>query len=220
MHDFAAAICIIKKYEGFNERACPDPRTGAEPYTIGYGSEFYPDGSPVLKGQLVSKKKALEYLLSEIDVIDGEIERLNLDLDPYMNCALLSFVHSVGWEAFLYSSIVDAIEREDFAEVIHEFNRWIFDDEHKVIGGLLERRREEANLFLTNVAEFSWMVPDVLLKAFRDYDASFHQVNAIRKFEQRVNPYVLSEFANEFGLGNSFSLPIQDEIEQLFYAME
>lgn len=220
MHDFSSAICIVKKYEGFNERACPDPATGAEPFTIGYGSEFYPDGSPVLKGQLVSRKKALEYLLAELDVIDSELEALRLDLDPQMHNALLSFIHSVGWEAFLYSSIVDAIEREDFAEVIHEFNRWIFDDEHKVIGGLLERRREEGNLFMTNVDEIAWMPPDVLLKAFRDYEASLRQVNAIRKFEEHVNPYVLSEFANEFGLSNTLSFPIDQEIERLFYALE
>ena len=83
-----------------------------------------------------------------------------------MKNALLSFIHSVGWEAFLYSSIVDAVERGDFAEVIHEFNRWVFDDEHKVIGGLLERRREEGNVFLTDIEEL-WIPPDVLLKAFR-----------------------------------------------------
>ena len=100
MHDFSSAICIIKKYEGFNERACPDPATGAEPYTIGYGSEFYPDGSPVLKGQLVSRKKAFEYLLAELDVIEGELDALKLDLDPHMKNALLSFIHSVGVGSF------------------------------------------------------------------------------------------------------------------------
>ena len=129
----------------------------------------------------------------------ASFDALKLDLDPHMKNALLSFVHSVGWEAFLYSSIVDSIERGDFAEVIHEFNRWVFDDEHKVIGGLLERRREEGNVFLTDIEELAWMPPDVLLKAFRDYEASIKQVNAIRKFEEHVNPYVLSEFANEFG---------------------
>ena len=220
MHDFSPAICIIKKYEGFNERACPDPATGAEPYTIGYGSEFYPDGSPVLKGQLVSRKKAFEYLLAELDVIDSELDALKLDLDPHMKNALISFIHSVGWEAFLYSSIVDAVERGDFAEVIHEFNRWIFDDEHKVIAGLLERRREEGTIFLTNIDERAWMPPDVLLKAFRDYQASLRQVNAIRRFEERVNPYVLSEFANEFGLDTTLSFPIEQQIDRLFYALE
>tara|TARA_S200002703_G_scaffold157646_2_gene166083 strand:+ start:8161 stop:8823 length:663 start_codon:yes stop_codon:yes gene_type:complete len=220
MHDFSSAICIVKKYEGFNERACPDPLTGAAPYTIGYGSEFYPDGSPVLKGHLVSKKKALEYLLSELDVIDGQVQSLNLDIDSCMHNALLSFIHSVGWDAFLYSSIVDAIEREDFSEVVHEFNRWIFDGEHKVIGGLLERRREEADLFLSNCERYLCKAPDILLKAFREYEASLAQVNAIRKFEQSVNPYVLSEFANEFELRTKHFLPFHQDIANVFYALE
>ena len=56
MHDFLLLSVLLKSTRVFDERACPDPATGAEPYTIGYGSEFYPDGSPVLKGQLVSEK--------------------------------------------------------------------------------------------------------------------------------------------------------------------
>ena len=137
-----------------------------------------------------------------------------------MHNALLSFIHSVGWDAFLYSSIVDAIEREDFSEVVHEFNRWIFDGEHKVIGGLLERRREEADLFLSNCERYLCKAPDILLKAFREYEASLAQVNAIRKFEQSVNPYVLSEFANEFELRTKHFLPFHQDIANVFYALE
>jgi lysozyme len=220
MPDFTPAIWIIKKFEGFSEKACPDPATGEAPYTIGYGTTFYPDGSPVLKGQLVSKKKALQYLNEELKVIAEELEDLHIELDHYMEAALLSFIHSVGWEAFLYSSIVDAIEREDFNEVINEFNRWIFDSDHQVIGGLIERRREEGNLFLTNIGDCSWTAPGVLLKAFRDYEASLSQVNAIRKLEEAVNPYLLSEFANDFGIATSRSSLIDHEIERLFYAVE
>ena len=64
------------------------------------------------------------------------------------------------------------------------------------------------------------MPPDVLLKAFRDYQASLRQVNAIRRFEERVNPYVLSESANEFGLDTTLSFPIEQQIDRLFCALE
>ena len=62
MSDFSLAINLICKYEGFNEKAYPDPNTNKEPYTIGYGTQYYPDGAPVKAGQKCTEEKALEYL--------------------------------------------------------------------------------------------------------------------------------------------------------------
>ena len=87
--------------------------TGEEPYTLG-GTQFYPDGSPVRQGQRCTYEKAVEYLFNEITVIEAQLRKLNLGLDPYMTQALVSFIHSVGWESFLYSEVIDNIEREDF----------------------------------------------------------------------------------------------------------
>lgn len=207
MSDLSRAIDIIRKYEGFNERAYPDPHTGAEPYTIGYGTQFYPDGSPVKKGQCCSQEKALEYLFHEINVIDSQLLKLNLKLnlglDDYMRQALISFIHSIGWESFLYSCIIDCLEVEDFSGVTEEIGNWIYDQDRKVIGGLLDRRREEMNLFLQEVDKSPWASTKILLAAFRNYTAAPHEVRAIRALEERINPYVLSEFANNFRLDDN-----------------
>ena len=106
MSDLSRAINLIRKHEGFNEKAYPDPATGEDPYTIGYGTQFYPDGSPVKRGQCCSKEKALEYLFHETAVIDTQLIKLNLGLDNSMRQALISFVHSIGWEPFLYSNAI------------------------------------------------------------------------------------------------------------------
>lgn len=198
MSDFSAAINIIRKYEGFSEKAYPDPTTGGDPYTIGYGSQFYPDGSPVKRGQCCSKQKALEYLFQEVHVIDTQLLKLNLGLDDSMRQALISFIHSIGWEPFLYSSVIDAIEREDFCAATEEMGRWIFNEEHKVIGGLLDRRREEIGLFLRDIDANPWSSTEVLLTAFRSYTAAPHQVRAIRALEEKTSPYLLAQFANDF----------------------
>lgn len=198
MADFSHAINLIRKYEGFNEKSYADPATGGEPYTLGYGTQFYPDGAPVKRGQYCSKEKALEYLFHEINVIDGQLSKLNLDLDDCMRQALISFIHSVGWEAFLYSHVIDLIEHEKLCAATEEIGRWIFDEEHRAIGGLLDRRREEANLFLQEAETLPPSFTDILLAAFRNYTASIGQVQAIRQLEQRTSPYVLSEFANAF----------------------
>lgn len=198
MADFAHAINLICKYEGFNEKAYADPVTGAEPYTIGFGTQYYPDGAPVKQYQYCTKEKALEYLFHEVSIIDTELQKLNLGLDDSMRQALISFVHSIGWEPFLYSEIVDAIEQEDFKTASDAISRWIFDEYHKVVGGLIDRRREEVNLFLQDIDANPWSSTEILLTAFRTYTAAPHQVRAIRKLEENINPYVLSEFANDF----------------------
>lgn len=198
MVPFNDAIQLIKTFEGFHEKACDDPSTGEEDYIIGYGTTFYPDGSPVRKGHLCTRDKALEYLNDEIKIISTQLIDLNLGLDLSMLNALVSFVHSVGWESFLYSNIVDCCEREDYNQAAKEMTKWIYDSEYKVIGGLVERRRREVTLFLSEITESTWVGSDILLKAFRNYVASPAQVRAIRKLQEAIDPYALSSFANDF----------------------
>ena len=200
MDNYRQAIDLICRYEGFNELAYPDPQTGAEPYTIGFGTQYYPDGSVVKKTQCCTQRKALEYLVDELTVLNTELLKLNLGLDECMHQALLSFCHSVGWESFLYSSIIDCLEVDDYVGVTEEIARWVFDADHQVIGGLLERRREEINLFLAEIEAKPWVATDVLLRAFRSYGAKPHETEAIRNLEASINPYALAEFANRFKL--------------------
>jgi len=201
MADLSEAIELIKKYEGFNEKAYPDPDTGSYPYTIGFGSQFYPDGSQVKAGHRCSRKKALEYLEYEVHVIDDQLTCLELPMTHNMRLALISFIHSVGWQAFLYSHIVDAMEISDYAYTIDLISQWIFDNNHKVIGGLIERRREEAQLFLDG-SQVKDGTNSILLKAFTAYSGSPTQITAIKNLESHMNPYTLSEFINSFCLSD------------------
>lgn len=217
MSDFSHAINLIRKYEGFSEKAYPDLTTGGEPYTIGYGTQYYPDGSPVKQGQCCSKEKALQYLFNEVQIIDNQLAKLNLGLDPCMRQALVSFIHSIGWQPFLYSSVIDAIEAEDFCMATQEMSSWIFDSEHKVIGGLLDRRREEVDLFLQEVDANPWASTQILLTAFRNYSAAPHEVRAIRELEENVSPYVLSKFANDFQIADRpWDEFTQEELDAIF----
>jgi len=196
--DYTSAIDIIKRYEGFNEKAYPDPVSGGAPYTFGYGTQFYPDGSPVKQGQCCTKQKAEEYLKHELKIIDIELDKLDLDLDADMYNALLSFIHSVGWDPFFYSTIIDSIETEDWYGVVENISRWIFDHYYKVIGGLVNRRREEVALFLANLKDECKPLGGILLATFRSYSGEPHEINAILELEKNLNPYVLADFVNKF----------------------
>jgi lysozyme len=216
VRNFGPAEYIIKKYEGFNDKAYPDPLSDGV-WTIGFGTQFYPDGSPVQQGHRITPEKAEEYLSDELHVIELDLLDLNLPLDQSMIQALVSFIHSVGWSAFFYSNIVDAMERNDVTCVVKEINKWIFDEDHKAIGGLVERRMEETTLFLTDVDDyFEPRIPNILLKAFRDYEASADEVQAIRRLESSISPYVLAEFANSFGLYGRKSFLSEFDADRIF----
>lgn len=203
MPSLKEALRLIKTFEGFNEKAFTDPTTGEEDFIIGYGTTYYPDGTQVRQGHLCTEQKAEEYLKNETDLIASEILKLNLGLDAYMLNALVSFVHSVGWESFLYSSIIDCCEQEDYVEASREITKWIYGNDHKIIGTLVDRRRHEVELFLSEYNSNAWTSNDILLKAFRNYTAAPCQVRAIRKLQERLDPYTLSEFANDFDVHNS-----------------
>lgn len=207
MYLYQDALSIIKAFEGFSEKAYPDSVTGGDPYTLGYGTQFYPDGSQVKQGHRCTKEKALEYLLYEINVIADELDKLNLGLDLHMKQGLVSFIHSVGWDSFLYSAIIDHCENENYVLAAQEFGKWIFDADHEVIGGLLDRRRQEVSLFL----DTGNIGGEILLKAFRNYTASPDQVAAIRQLEAEINPYALSAFANKFNADNTGDFDISEE---------
>ena len=211
MCSYKNAALLVKTFEGFNEKAYCDPNTGKDPYTLGYGTQFYPDGSKVKQGHCCTKEKAQEYLQHEIKIIAEQLDKLKLDLNLSMKECLISFVHSIGWDAFLYSEIIDLCEHKEYVLAADEFSKWIFDSEHQVIGGLIDRRRQEAKLFLKENDDNPWTSDQVLLKAFRNYAAAPHQVRAIRELEQHINPYVLSVFANNFSLGSITDIVLSDE---------
>lgn len=203
MSNFSNAVNLICKHAGYNEKAYADPSTGAEPYSFGYGTQFYPDGSPVKREQCCSKEKALEYLFHELNIIDDLLSKLNLGLPRSTQEALLSFIHSIGWESFLYSTIIDSLEEDNFYAAAEEIGRWVFDEEHHVIGGLIERRNDEIQLFLEDVDAVLPPSTEILLAAFREYSAAEHEVTAIRQLERKISPYILSIFANDFKVGST-----------------
>jgi lysozyme len=204
MFQFPRAANIIMRFEGFSERAIPDPVTGQMPFTFGYGCQNYPNGGPVRQGQRVTEEKAKEYLQLEMKQIAEDLDDLDLPIiDRNQQEALISFIHSIGWTPFLYSEIIDKIESGAEIRVPEEFMRWVFGPDHKVIGGLLDRRREEAALFSISMEQPPWMTGDILLAAFRNYQAHPDQVNAIRDLEKQVNPYTLAAFHAEFSKGTN-----------------
>jgi len=71
--DLAAAIALIKEFEGCHLSAYPDPLSGGEPWTIGYGTTRYSSGTPVQRGDKINVIEADMLLRLEIDRITDKL---------------------------------------------------------------------------------------------------------------------------------------------------
>ena len=112
--DLAAALKIIKEFEGRSLDAYPDPLHGWDVATIGYGTTRYSDGRRVSKGDTINAIEADILLRQEIDRIAAKLR----DTVPHwaamadhQKCALISFAYNLG-TGFYGAQGFETISRE------------------------------------------------------------------------------------------------------------
>ena len=97
----AVALPLVKEFEGCKLSAYPNPETGAEPWTIGWGSTAYADGRQVRKGDRISQEQADALLHTRLMHDATELaavlppeswQALNVN----QRAALLSFTYNCG----------------------------------------------------------------------------------------------------------------------------
>lgn len=116
------AVDLIQRFEGCRLMAYPDPGTGGQPYTIGWGSTYI-DGRPVMPGQQITQVKADSALLGEVSRIAHVIAlkvpnwaKLNIN----QQSALLSFSYNVGsyWPGAMgFSTITRTLKEERLKDI-------------------------------------------------------------------------------------------------------
>ena len=197
MYFFPNAFSLIKKYEAYYPTAVTVDDNDKEFY-IGYGLNFYPDGSPVKKGQQITKRKAEEYLQKQIKDISDWIDDCCLSINENQKEALVSFIHSIGLDAFENSLMFALVEENKFLNAAEEFTRWIYDENGYANPILIERRRHEKVLFLADLVQWDDFHTPLLLECFRTYKGKVQEDMAINFLEQKLDPYLLAEFFNIF----------------------
>ena len=137
---------VLKYYESCRLDAYPDPATGGEPITIGWGSTY-----PGLKlGDHITQAQADELLTRRLaDEFEPAVEGM-LTRHPLQHQfdAVVCWAYNVGTSAARQSTLVRVFnEGADSAQVAREFLRW-----DKANGqsmwGLRRRRAAERALFL------------------------------------------------------------------------
>lgn len=104
--DLSPALALIKEFEGCRLTAYPDPGTGGDPWTIGFGNTRYPSGKAVKRGDTITQAEADQMLRGEVDSIASYLsQRIPFwrEMSGNQKSALISFAYNVG-SAFYGSS--------------------------------------------------------------------------------------------------------------------
>jgi len=147
-------IKMLKRCEGFSAKAYPDPGTGGEPYTIGYGHT-----DKVKSGDIANEYQAGNLLLQDLQIAVKAINTyVTWPLSQNQFDALVSFVFNVGVGNFSKSTLLKMINAHDFTGAADQFLRWNRSGGN-VMAGLNSRRIEERELFISVTVSISSHVP-------------------------------------------------------------
>lgn len=134
-------VALIKSFEGLSLNAYPDPATGGEPVTIGYGHT-----GGVKMGQTITEAQADAYLRADLDRFEDAVSRLAPVTTQNQFDALVSFTFNLGEGNLSSSTLLKKHNAGDYAGAKAEFVRWNKAN-GKVMAGLTRRREAEADLY-------------------------------------------------------------------------
>lgn len=139
-----AALETIKRFEGCELRAYPDPGSGGDPWTIGWGAT----GPGIRKGVVWTQEQADARLREDVDrFAQGVVAALKTAPTTQAQFdALVSFSYNVGLQALKDSTLFRMHMDGDYDGAAGQFARWN-KAAGKVLQGLVTRRTAEARLY-------------------------------------------------------------------------
>ena len=139
----AAGLQLIKDFEGCSLTAYPDPGTGGEPWTIGYGHT-----GGVTPGMTITQERAEQLLEEDLEVFEKQVNDLvAINLTPNQFAALVSFQYNTG--ALATSPGLTLINERDFKEAWDDHFCLYINQGTPAEPGLIRRRAAEKALFFT-----------------------------------------------------------------------
>lgn len=133
---------FIKRHEGLRlEAYMPTPNDRP---TIGWGHT-----KGVRMGDKITLEQAQAFFLEDIAWVGEAIDKLvKVPLGVNQTDALYSFIYNLGEGNFASSTLLRKLNAGDYEGAANEFPRWN-KQAGKVLRGLVKRRAEEKELFLT-----------------------------------------------------------------------
>ena len=138
---------IEKQFEGCQLVAYPDPGTGGEPWTIGYGHT-----GGVKRGDMCTQAGADAWLLSDLrSAINAVHAGVIVPISDDEEGALVDLVFNIGSGNFAHSTLLAKLNAKDYHGAASEFGRWNHSG-GAVLAGLTRRRAAESDLFIKGIA--------------------------------------------------------------------
>lgn len=139
-----AAVDLVKKFEGRMLKAYPDPATGGDPWTCGYGAT----GPDVVKGTQWTIWQAEDRLMSDLAKFAKAVDQMvTVELTSNQRASLICFAFNVGEGNLKSSTLLRLLNDGKYDKAAAEFTRWN-KAAGKVMAGLTARRCAEQALFL------------------------------------------------------------------------
>ena len=136
---------LIKRFEGCKLRAYKCP---AGLWTISWGLTFYPDGTKVKEGDVITQQQAENYFNAIVDDFAKKVDALiKSNVSENNFSALVSFTFNVGIGNFQRSTLLRKVNANPKdATIPAEFKKWVRAN-GEVLKGLVRRREAEAKLY-------------------------------------------------------------------------
>ncbi|MEB3290477.1 MAG: peptidoglycan-binding protein [Leptolyngbya sp.] len=153
-------VDLIKIFEGCRLEAYPDPKTGGDPITIGWGSTRDRQGRPFKRGDRITQQEADALLMDQIirSYLPPQTRIPGWDrLNDNQRGALLSFAYNLG-ARFYGSNGFETLSRVLGNQEWHNLEAALIlyrNPGSRVEEGLLRRRLSEANVFLAGTPGIS-----------------------------------------------------------------
>ena len=140
-----AGKSLIKSFEGCKLKAYKCP-AGLD--TIGFGSTWYPDGTKVKEGDVITQERANELFDAVVEDFVKKVRPLiKKDLTDNSFSALVSFAYNAGVGNLKNSTLLKKVNNDPKDPTIAaEFSKWVRAND-RVMQGLVKRRKAEADLY-------------------------------------------------------------------------
>ncbi|MFC4763274.1 LysM peptidoglycan-binding domain-containing protein [Dyella koreensis] len=133
-------VKMIEGFEGYSEKAYPDPGTGGAPWTIGYGHT-----GGVQPGQTITRAQAEAYLKQDLGWAQDAVRKnVHVPINQNQFDALVSLTYNLGANG--YPGLLSKLNSGDYAGAQQMFGQYVHGGGH-VLPGLVNRRAQEAALF-------------------------------------------------------------------------
>lgn len=137
-------IDLIKSFEGYSEKAYPDPATGSKPYTIGYGTT-----TGVTPDMVVSQEQAEQLLRKDLNKFESGVSALltSPTTQPQFD-AMVSLAYNIGLGNFEKSTLLRKHNAKCYQCAASQFPVWNR-AAGKVMNGLTRRRNAERDMYMS-----------------------------------------------------------------------